>query len=78
MPEYPIILGVYSLKQESEIGLGETTSKCETVTYWFARQVDADNARAAGNAWASQTIQKWRLCNVKNLYRWPNERITWL
>lgn len=43
MPDYPVILGVYSLKQESEIGLGDTSTKRETVTYWFARQVDADH-----------------------------------
>jgi len=42
MPDYPVILGVYSLKQESEIGMGETASKRETVTYWFARQLDAE------------------------------------
>ena len=42
MPEYPLILGVYSLKQESDIGMGETAAKRETVTFWFARQIDAD------------------------------------
>jgi len=42
MPEYPVILGVYSLKQDSEIGMGETATKRETVTYWFARQIDAE------------------------------------
>jgi len=40
VPDFPVILGVYSLKQESEIGMGDTSSKRETVTYWFARQLD--------------------------------------
>ena len=42
MAEYPIILGVYSLNQETTVGLGDTTMKRETVTYWFARQLDKD------------------------------------
>lgn len=42
MPEYPVILGVYSLKQESDIGMGDTASRRETMTYWFARQTGPD------------------------------------
>jgi len=41
MPDYPVILGVYSLRQESGIGMGETATTRETVTYWFARQIDS-------------------------------------
>jgi len=43
MPEYPIILGVYSLAKETQIGLGETAAKRETVTYWYVRQLGEDD-----------------------------------
>jgi tetratricopeptide (TPR) repeat protein len=42
MPDYPIILGVYSFKKETQIGLGETATKRDTVTYWYVRQLDKD------------------------------------
>jgi tetratricopeptide (TPR) repeat protein len=42
MSDYPIILGVYSLKQATQIGLGETATTRETVTYWYARQLGED------------------------------------
>lgn len=42
MVDYPIILGVYSLKQETDVGLGDTAMKRETVTYWFARQLEKE------------------------------------
>jgi len=42
MPSYPIILGVYSQKKETQIGLGETATKRETVTYWYVRQMAKD------------------------------------
>lgn len=42
MTEYPIILGVYSRKQETSIGVGDTATKRETTTYWFARQIAPD------------------------------------
>jgi tetratricopeptide (TPR) repeat protein len=42
MSDYPIILGVYSLRQETQIGLGDTSAKRDTLTYWFARQLDKD------------------------------------
>ncbi len=43
MPEYPVILGVYSLKQESGIGMGDTSTRRDTVTYWFARQTGPES-----------------------------------
>jgi tetratricopeptide (TPR) repeat protein len=42
MPEYPIILGVYSFTKETQIGLGDTAAKRETVTYWYVRQLDQE------------------------------------
>jgi tetratricopeptide (TPR) repeat protein len=42
MPDYPIILGVYSYKKETQIGLGETATKRDTVTYWYVRQLDTE------------------------------------
>lgn len=42
MPEYPIILGVYSFKKETQIGLGDTATKRETMTYWYVRQLAQD------------------------------------
>jgi len=42
MPEYPIILGVYSLGLTTDLGVGETAGKHQSVTYWYARQLDAD------------------------------------
>lgn len=42
MADYPIILGVYSLKQESQIGMGDSATKRETVTNWYVRQLDRD------------------------------------
>lgn len=39
---YPIILGVYSLKKISDIGLGDTSAKRESVSYWYVRQLADD------------------------------------
>jgi len=36
---YPIILGVYSLRKVSEIGSGVTMVDHENVTFWYARQM---------------------------------------
>lgn len=36
---YPLILGVYSLQQEMDIGGGGTQKKHDNVTYWYARQL---------------------------------------
>lgn len=43
MADYPIILGVYSLKQDTQIGMGDSATKRETVTYWYVRQMDRDH-----------------------------------
>ncbi len=42
MPDYPIILGVYSLAMQTGIGMGDTAGKRQSTTYWYARQLDAD------------------------------------
>ena len=42
MADHPVILGVYSLKQETQIGMGDSATKRETVTYWYVRQLDRD------------------------------------
>ncbi len=42
MPDYPIILGVYFLGVQTEVGIGDTAGKHQSVTYWYARQLDAD------------------------------------
>lgn len=39
MSDYPVILGVYSLKKTTEIGLGDSMTKRETLSYWYARQL---------------------------------------
>ena len=41
-PEFPVILGVYSFAKETQIGLGDTAAKRETVTYWYVRQLAED------------------------------------
>lgn len=46
MPDYPIILGVYSLDLTTDLGVGETSGKHQSVTYWYARQLDADRFEA--------------------------------
>jgi tetratricopeptide (TPR) repeat protein len=38
MEEYPIILGVYSLARDEEVGVGTTRSLKQQLTYWFVRQ----------------------------------------
>ncbi|MEF3698922.1 tetratricopeptide repeat protein [Desulfolutivibrio sp.] len=42
MPEYPIILGVYSLAMQTDLGVGDTAGKHQSLTYWYARQLDAE------------------------------------
>jgi tetratricopeptide (TPR) repeat protein len=42
MPEYPIILGVYSLAMQTGLGIGDTAGKHQSTTYWYARQLDAE------------------------------------
>jgi len=42
MADYPIILGVYSRKQETQIGMGDSATTRETVTNWFVRQLERD------------------------------------
>jgi tetratricopeptide (TPR) repeat protein len=42
MTEYPEILGVYSLRQASEIGAGATATKREQLTYWYVRRTAPD------------------------------------
>lgn len=42
MAEYPEILGVYSLRQASEIGTGTTATKREQLTYWYVRRTAPD------------------------------------
>jgi tetratricopeptide (TPR) repeat protein len=42
MTDFPHILGVYSSKKETEIGLGDTATKRETLIYWYVRQIDED------------------------------------
>ena len=42
MAEYPEILGVYSLRQSSDIGTGTTASKREQLTYWYVRRTAPD------------------------------------
>lgn len=41
-PGYPVILGVYAFAKETQIGLGETAAKRETLTYWYVRQLGDD------------------------------------
>lgn len=40
MSEYPAILGVFSLRQNEELGTGATQTKHAQLTYWYARQLD--------------------------------------
>ncbi|MBI4804416.1 MAG: tetratricopeptide repeat protein [Desulfovibrio sp.] len=40
MSEYPAILGVFSLRQNEELGSGSTQTKHAQLTYWYARQLD--------------------------------------
>lgn len=42
MTEYPEILGVYSLRQSSDIGTGTTAGKREQLTYWYVRRTAPD------------------------------------
>lgn len=43
MAEFPMILGVYSLMKEEEIGTGATKTVKQQVTYWYVRQVGPTN-----------------------------------
>ncbi len=39
---YPVILGVYSLQRETDIGMGGTASRQNQTTYWYVRKMAAD------------------------------------
>jgi tetratricopeptide (TPR) repeat protein len=39
---YPLILGVYSLELDADIGTGGTQNKHQNVTYWYARQLSSE------------------------------------
>jgi tetratricopeptide (TPR) repeat protein len=39
---YPLILGVYSLELDADIGTGGTQNKHQNVTYWYARQLSPE------------------------------------
>jgi tetratricopeptide (TPR) repeat protein len=43
MPEYPIVLGVYSHRVLTEVGTGTTRAEHQKLTYWFARQIGDEN-----------------------------------
>lgn len=43
MPDEIKILGVYSLRKETETGIGGTTHHYSQVTYWFARRLNDDD-----------------------------------
>ena len=43
MSDYPQILGVYSLLIDADIGTGGTAAKHDNVTYWYARQLSAED-----------------------------------
>ncbi len=42
VPEYPQILGVYSMRREDTLGIGGTAAKQEQVTYWYVRRMAPD------------------------------------
>lgn len=44
MSDFPLILGVFSLRKDEEVGTGATQSKHTQVTYWYARQLDQARA----------------------------------
>lgn len=42
MAEYPVILGVYSQRGDTEVGAGSTKTVREKLTYWYVRQIGDD------------------------------------
>ncbi len=42
MNDFPMILGVFSLRRSEEVGTGATAAKHAQLTYWYARQLNTD------------------------------------